>query len=144
MSASTPGGQAVAPIPFPRKIPFINMLGIELLHFGGGEAQLRLTPGDEHGNSFGVVHGGALMTLLDVTMAHAARSAEAEDMGCITIEMKTSFMRGAQGPIVCTGKLQHRTRSLAFVEATIHNAEGEACCHATGTFKVLKRKTGSD
>ena len=109
MSELTPGGHDAAPMPFPRTIPFINLLGIELLRFGGGEAQLRFTPGDEHGNSFGVVHGGALMTLLDVTMAHAARSAEAEDMGCITIEMKTSFMRGAEGPIVCTGKLRHRT-----------------------------------
>lgn len=128
------------PIAFPRDIPFIKMLGIELLQFGGGQAQLRLAPGPEHGNSFGVVHGGALMTLLDVTMAHAARSAEPEDMGCITIEMKTSFMRGAQGPIVCTGKLMHRTRSMAFVEATIQDASGQACCHATGTFKVLKAK----
>ena len=33
------------------------------------------------------------------------------------------------------GKLLHRTRSMAFVEATIFDDAGHACAHATGTFK---------
>jgi acyl-coenzyme A thioesterase PaaI-like protein len=33
----------------------------------------------------------------------------------------------------------HRTATLAFTEATIFDAEGRACAHATGTFKYVKR-----
>jgi uncharacterized protein (TIGR00369 family) len=128
------------PIPFPRPIPFAQHLGFELVLFEGGQAHIQLDPGPHHENSFDVVHGGALMTLLDVTMAHAIRSAESDDVGCATIEMKTSFMRGAVGPITAQGRILHRTKSMAFAEATVVDASGQACCHATGTFKVFARR----
>jgi uncharacterized protein (TIGR00369 family) len=127
------------PLEWPRIVPFAQHLGFELMQFEGGEAQIRLRPGREHENSFDVVHGGALMTLLDVTMAHAIRSAETDDVGCATIEMKTSFMRGAVGEVTAHGRVIHRTSALAFAEATIMDAQGRPCCHATGTFKVFSR-----
>jgi len=33
----------------------------------------------------------------------------------------------------------HRTSSLAFTEATVSDASGRACAHATGTFKFVRR-----
>jgi acyl-coenzyme A thioesterase PaaI-like protein len=78
------------------------------------------------------------MTLLDVVMAHAARSVELE-MGVVTIEMKTSFMQPARGLLVGKGRLIHRTATLAFTEASVYDAEGGVCSHATGTFKYVKR-----
>lgn len=119
-------------------IPFVELLGFELLSMDGGEAEIAFAPADEHLNSFDVVHGGASMTLMDVVMAHAARSVE-PSMGCVTIEMKTSFMRAARGPLFAKGKLLHRTATLAFTEASIFDAAGKLCCHATGTFKFVAR-----
>nr|WP_229722958.1 PaaI family thioesterase [Xylophilus rhododendri] len=103
-----------------------------------GRAELRFSPKPEHLNSFGVVHGGALMTLLDISMAGAARSDQPQS-GVVTIEMKTTFMRPSRGPIVGRGRLMHRTLSMAFVEATVEDAQGHVCCHATGTFKYVPR-----
>ncbi len=124
-------------IPFGVSIPFVELLGFTLEKFEGGESELRFAPKPEHGNSFDVVHGGACMTLLDVVMATAARSAEPE-MGVVTIEMKTSFMRPAVGPLVGKGRLMHRTATLAFTEATIYDTTGHACSHSTGTFKYVR------
>ena len=78
------------------------------------------------------------MTLADVVMAHAARSVE-PTMGCVTIELKTSFMRAAKGPLLAKGRLLHRTATLAFTEASIFDAAGKLCSHATGTFKYVAR-----
>jgi uncharacterized protein (TIGR00369 family) len=119
-------------------IPFVQLLGFELLVFEDGHSQINYDPKPEHLNSFNVVHGGASMTLLDVTMAVAARSV-AQEMGVVTIEMKTSFMQTARGPLVAKGKLIHRTKSMAFTEASIIDAEGKICAHATGTFKYVTR-----
>ena len=119
-------------------IPFVEHLGFSLERFEGGESELRFTPRAEHMNSFAVTHGGACMTLLDVTMAVAARSVRVE-MGVVTIEMKTSFMQPARGPLVGRGRLMHATATMAFTEGTIHDAQGRACAHATGTFKYVKR-----
>ena len=119
-------------------IPFVEHLGFELISFEGGQAQINYTALPEHLNSFNVTHGGASMTLMDVVMAHAARSVEL-NMGIVTIEMKTSFMQPAVGALVAKGRLIHRTATMAFTEATIFDAQGKVCSHATGTFKYVRR-----
>jgi uncharacterized protein (TIGR00369 family) len=130
-------------IPFGAKIPFVDHLGFSLEKFEGGESELLFAPRPEHLNSFDVTHGGAVMTFLDVIMATAARSVDPE-MGVVTIEMKTTFMRPAKVPtgqaLVGKGHLQHRTRSMAFTEGRIYDAEGQLCATATGTFKYVSRR----
>ena len=121
------------------EIPFVTLLGFELLRFEGGQSEILYTPAPEHLNSFQVTHGGASMTLLDVTMATAARSV-VPDMGVVTIEMKTSFLQPARGPLRGVGQLLHRTKSMAFTEGRILDAEGRVCAHATGTFKYMRRE----
>ena len=120
------------------EIPFVHHLGFELKLFENGQSQIDYLPKPEHLNSFFVTHGGALMTLLDVIMATAARSVQ-QDMGVVTIEMKTSFMQPARGQLTGKGRLMHRTATMAFTEGTIYDAAGRACAHATGTFKFVKR-----
>ncbi|GAA4422326.1 PaaI family thioesterase [Acidovorax lacteus] len=120
------------------EIPFVSHLGFTLHRMEGGESELRYEARPEHLNSFSVTHGGASMTLLDVTMATAARSIT-PDMGVVTIEMKTSFLQPARGPLVARGRLLHRTATMAFTEGSVYDAEGRLCCHATGTFKYVKR-----
>ena len=120
------------------EIPFVSHLGFELVRMEGGESELKYLPKHEHLNSFLVTHGGAIMTLLDVTLATAARSVDLE-IGVVTIEMKTTFMQPCKGLLTGKGRLMHRTKSMAFAEGTIFDAEGKACAHATGTFKYVKR-----
>ena len=122
-------------------IPFVDLLGFTLERFEDGESTLHFAPRPEHCNSFGVAHGGALMTFLDVIMATAARSVQPES-GVVTIEMKTSFMRPAPAsvhgePLVGKGRLVHRTRTMAFAEGAIYDATGQLCATASGTFKYV-------
>ncbi|MGE0430194.1 MAG: PaaI family thioesterase [Hydrogenophaga sp.] len=123
---------------FSVRIPFVELLGFKLLRMDSGEAEIAFHPSGDHLNSFDVVHGGASMTLLDVVMAHAARSVQ-QDQGAITIEMKTSFMRAAKGPLLASGRILHRTATLVFTEGSISDATGKLCAHATGTFKLVPR-----
>jgi uncharacterized protein (TIGR00369 family) len=120
------------------EIPFVNHLGFDLQLFENGLSEIHYEARPEHLNSFSVTHGGALMTLLDVTMAVAARSVQPE-MGAVTIEMKTSFMQPARGKLIAKGHLMHRTATMAFTEATVFDEQGKPCAHATGTFKFVKR-----
>ncbi|MGI9134603.1 MAG: PaaI family thioesterase [Rhodoferax sp.] len=131
-----------AEVGFGVPIPFIEMMGFVLTRFENGRSEIRYTPRPEHLNSHAIVHGGALMTLLDVAMATAARSAQ-PDLGMVTVEMKTSFMRPALGDLRAEGRLLHRSTALAFLEATIYDHAGRAVAHALGTFKYVKRKTRS-
>jgi uncharacterized protein (TIGR00369 family) len=127
---------------FPVHIPFAEELGLTLHAFAGGHAEIRVDLAQAHFNSFQVAHGGVVMTLLDVAMAHAARSVNADahghGPGVVTIEMKTSFMRPAEGQLRALGSLLHRTASMAFCEGSVLDAQGQLCAHATGTFKYMR------
>jgi uncharacterized protein (TIGR00369 family) len=129
-------------IPFPVHIPFIADMGCELQRFADGEAEITLDVQERHTNSFNVAHGGLQMTLMDVAMAHAARSRHLDQPGggpgLVTIEMKTSFMRPAQGRLRVLGRVLHATASMAFTEARVIDAHERLCAHATGTFKFLR------
>jgi len=133
---------------FPLHIPFVEELGLELWRFDGGHAEVAVDLEQAHLNSWEVAHGGVMMTLLDVAMAHAARSTRLDEPGggpgVATLEMKTSFMRPGEGRLVATGTLLHRTNSLAFTEGAVRNAAGELCAHATATFKYVNRLAGRE
>lgn len=128
--------------PFGVEIPFVEHLGFEMVSMQGGASELRYRPRHEHMNSFLVTHGGAIMTLLDVTLATAARSVDSA-VGVVTIEMKTTFMQPCRGLLTGKGRLMHRTKSMAFVEGTVYDEGGNACAHATGTFKYVQRPAPS-
>ena len=130
------------PLQFALDIPFVQALGMQLWRFDGGFAEISLDVRPEMQNSWAVAHGGVVMTLLDVVMAHAARSVRDDTAhgtpGIVTVEMKTSFLRPATGRLMATGHLLHGTKSMAFCEGSVHDAGGALCAHATGTFKFLR------
>jgi uncharacterized protein (TIGR00369 family) len=129
-------------IPFPIRIPFVEELGLQLHGAADGKSELRVDLAEAHLNSWEVAHGGVLMTMLDVAMAQAARSVQRHDAtsgpGVATIEMKTSFVRPAEGELRALGKLLHRTATLAFCEASVFDSDGHLCAQSTGTFKYLR------
>jgi len=127
---------------FPVHIPFAELLGFKLVSVGDGLAQIDVALRDELCNSWQMAHGGVTMTLLDVVMAHAARSPEMHlsdgGRGVVTVEMKTSFMRPAAGRLRGMGKLLTSTSSLAFCEGSVFGENDVLLAHATGTFKFLR------
>ena len=133
---------------FPLHIPFVEALGFELYAFEGGHAELRVDLDQAHLNSWEVAHGGVLMTMLDVAMAHAGRSVNMHEPGhgpgMATIEMKTSFMRPAEGRLVAKARLLHRSSTMAFCEGSVFDAQARLCAHATGTFKYLRKLPAGD
>lgn len=122
----------------PVHAPFVAHLGFELVQLADGSCQAQLVPKAEHLNTLGVVHGGVVMTLLDFSMAQAARTLE-PNMGIVTIEMKTSFMKVSSGTLQAHAKVLQRTATMTFNEARIVDAHGHLCAHATGTFKFVRR-----
>lgn len=131
--------------PFPVPIPFIRALGLHLTGFGDGVATLRLDLEDWHLNSFGMAHGGAIMTMLDIGLAMSARARPREDddptKGLVTIELKTSFMQPAYGRVLTArAECTHRTASLAFCEGAVLDDGGRTVAKATGTFKYMKQR----
>ena len=73
-----------------------------------------------HGNAYGVIHGGLMMTMADLTMAVTAK-AEPDD-AYVTVSFNSEFVASARaGDLVeARAELVRRTGSMAFVRGHIH------------------------
>lgn len=123
---------------FRKRIPFVEFVGAQLLHLDAGKAEVELVLEPHHCNSFGIAHGGVIMTLLDVTMAVAGRGADPLDRGLVTIEMKSSFMQPGRSTLRTTAHCVHRSTTMAFCEAEITDTSGAIVARGSGTFKYVK------
>ena len=79
---------------FFRKDAFAAFVGIELLEAGGGGARARLKLKDHHLNGLGMVHGGAVFALADLTFAAAVNS---RGRAAVAIHCSISYMKAPQG-----------------------------------------------
>jgi uncharacterized protein (TIGR00369 family) len=118
-------------------IPFGKYVGIEALEQGDGFVRTALEIKPELMNSWGVAHGGAVMTLLDLTLGMAARSIDMTSNGSITVEIKVNFIKAATGRIHAEGRATRAGKSLVFCEGEVRDADESLCAKATGTFKLL-------
>lgn len=123
-----------------RRIPFLDHLGVELVAFGQGRAELAIEVRPELCNSMAVVHGGVVMTVLDACLAISGRAAHTDDydapVNAITVEMKTTFVRPGSGRLRASGQCIHKATSLMFCEGEIRDEAGELIARANGTFKL--------
>ncbi|MEO6023814.1 MAG: PaaI family thioesterase [Burkholderiales bacterium] len=121
---------------FGLNIPFGELLGIEALEREHGIAHTALNIKPELKNSWGAAHGGAILTLLDLTLGMAAISLDPACKGSITVEIKVNFIRASTGRILAEGRAMQSGKSLVFCEGEARNEAGEILAKATGTFKL--------
>jgi len=118
-------------------------LGLVPEHLSTELARTRLPHRPDLVNSRGDVHGGALMSALDFTLSAAARAHEA-NTGMATIDMTTHFLAPARGTVIFEARCLRIGRSLAFCEGQARDEAGTLLATASATFKIVRRKPGSD
>jgi uncharacterized protein (TIGR00369 family) len=118
-------------------IPFVEHLGIELLEKADGTMRLKFAPRPEHLNSWNGIHGGVLMSLLDVALGSAARSLDVSCIGATTVELKANFLAATTDWVLGEGRAQHAGRSLIFAEGELRSPDGALVAKGTGTFKLV-------
>ena len=122
---------------YQKKIPFVAHLRILTEKLGEGSAQLSLPIEPHLANSLGTVHGGVIMSLLDVALCTAARTLHPESTGVVTIDMSTSFIGGGSGArLLAAARVLRDTKTMTFVEAEAKNEDGSLVAKAMGTVRV--------
>jgi uncharacterized protein (TIGR00369 family) len=120
--------------------PIAQLLGFRLVEVEPGHAVFEATPGEQHYNPIGVVHGGLAMTLLDSAMGCCVQTEVPAGAAYTTLEAKTNLVRAithATGRLRAIGKLVHLGRRMATAEGRLEDAAGKLYAHATTTCMVL-------
>jgi uncharacterized protein (TIGR00369 family) len=122
---------------YQKRIPFVSHLKILTETLGEGSARLSLPIEPHLTNSIGTVHGGVIMSLLDVALCTAARTLHPDSLGVITIDMSTSFIGGGSGArLLAEARVLKNGRSTIFVEGEAKNEDGSLVAKAMATVRV--------
>ncbi len=101
--------------------PFSQMLGFRLVEAGEDGAVMEVTPGPDHVNGGGIVHGGFLTALLDSTTGWAVAGALRPGQAAPHTHLSVQYLRAAMAgtPLVCRGRCLRAGRRVAAAEAEI-------------------------
>jgi len=115
-------------------------LGMRPVEFGSGSAAWRWPEQPQAArNPFGLVQGGYLAVFADELLASAIASVLEDGEWAVTAETKLSYLRAVRpGALHGEARVLRRSRSLAFLEATILDADERTLVRAASTWAISR------
>ena len=117
------------------KAPFITWWGAKLIEVGDGTASVALPFRGELVRPGGVLHGSSYELVADVAMWVAIMTKVGIEPMAVTIEMKTSFFKGAKTDILAQASILKLGKRVTFGEAEIFS-NGELMAHSTLSYAM--------
>lgn len=135
MVSRTPGARAGVE----RSVgPLGDALGITSELQEGGRCRMRLQVDPAWHNPHGVLHGGAVYTLIDYSMGGAVMSGLAEGQHCTTIEVKVSYLSPVrEGTLTVETSVVKQGRNVAFVESKVTDDSGRLVATGSGSMFIF-------
>jgi uncharacterized protein (TIGR00369 family) len=86
-----------------------------------------------------IIHGGAIATLADEALASAAFTLAEEGETTTTADLKVDYFRPCMpGRLIARATVRHRTRRLAFCQASVEQESGEVVAEARAVIAYVK------
>lgn len=117
---------------------FPTFVGLELEEVKLDYARMRLPFRPELNQPAGVIHGGAIATLIDTVVVPAVGSGYDDFMVMLTVDLQIRYLSAAVGTdLVAEGWVTKRGRSMLFVQAEVRGVDtGDVVAEGWMTYKV--------
>jgi 1,4-dihydroxy-2-naphthoyl-CoA hydrolase len=127
--------------PLLEMMPFARVLGIEQVTAAPEAVTGRVRWEESRCTSFGVLHGGLLMSLADSIGAYCAVLNLPEGAGTSTIESKTNFLRAVRsGHVEARARPLHVGRTTIVVDTELYDDQERLVGRVTQTQAVLAQR----
>jgi len=121
---------------------FPTSIGIELDSIEAGRARLSLEVKPQHLQLAGIMHGGAIATLIDTAVAFAIVGASEPKARFSTIEMKVNYLSAIrEGRIIAEAKLIRDGRRIVVAECDVIDSNGQLAAKGLLTYLRLNEAT---
>ncbi|MEO7603011.1 MAG: PaaI family thioesterase [Sphingomicrobium sp.] len=106
---------------------------------GANRAIVRMFPSQDHMNMGGSIHGGAVMSFIDMSLFAGGLCAGMERSHYVTLDLTTHFLaRGQAGkPLNSHVEIVRQTRGHVFLQGVVKQ-DGENCYSFSGTLKKVR------
>lgn len=121
--------------------PIAQLMGLQIVSVEDGKVAFAATPGEQHYNPLGVVHGGLAATLLDTAIGCAMQTKAPPGGFFTTIELKINYLRplvAGMGRVYGEGEVLNLTRQTAFAQARVRDEAGKLYAHATSSCMLVQ------
>jgi len=116
-------------------VPYARFLGIELDEVSNGTATLALNIRKELTQNHGVVHGGAIASLIDSATAFAIISLLEPKEKVTTVDLTISYLRPlTDGRVTALARVVRAGRRLFVVSADVKDSDGKLAATALSTY----------
>jgi uncharacterized protein (TIGR00369 family) len=120
--------------------PIARMMVMRGSAAGEGWIEFVATPGRDHYNPIGTVHGGYAATLLDSCMGCAVHTTLPAGVGYTTVDLNITYLRpmtDSSGDVTARGDVISSGRRIATARGTLCDAQGRIIATGTTTCLVL-------
>lgn len=116
---------------------FPQHIGLELEELRTDYARLRLPYRPEHDQPQGVLHGGAVATLIDTVVVPAIGQAYGPETGFFTVQMDVRYLGSVvEEDAIAEGWVEKRGRTIVFCRAEVRVPSGKLVADGTLTYLV--------
>lgn len=103
-----------------------------------GKARLRMFPEHRHTNLGNNIHGGTVMSLIDIALFACARQLGIIEAGtAVTLDLSVQFIGAGKPNVPCDAvtELLKETRRLVFLRGVVEQGEGNLVAAFSGTIR---------
>jgi uncharacterized protein (TIGR00369 family) len=119
------------------KVAFAKFLGLELCELNSGDVTVCLDVRDEVRQNRGVVHGGAIASLIDTASAFVILTAIDEDERVTTTDLTIHYLRPVMaGRMLARARIVRAGRRRFVVNVEVENDGEMAATAVTGYVKI--------
>ena len=116
-------------------VPFLQHLGVQVESVGPGTATLLLPIRDEIMRNDGIVHGGAVASVIDSAFAFAIIPLLADNERTVTIDLTIHYLRPLSGGVSKTvARVVRAGRRVITVSAELFDENGKLAATALSTY----------
>ena len=116
-------------------VPYAQLLGIRLEQIDSGSATLQMRVRKPLTQNHGVLHGGAIASLIDSATAFAIISLLTPEEKVTTVDLTISYLRPVtKGKLSCTAKVVRAGKRLIVVSAETFDAGQKLVATALSTY----------
>jgi len=121
-----------------KSVPYAKLLGFELDEVSPGAATLGLEIRKDLMQNHGVVHGGAIASLIDTATAFAIIPLLDPEEKVTTVDLTISYLRPiTKGRVTALARVMRAGRRLFVVSAEVKDADGKLAATALSTYIKL-------
>jgi uncharacterized protein (TIGR00369 family) len=118
-------------------VPYVGLLGFEFVRAERGAATFALEVREGLTRMGGILHGGAVVSLLDTAAAFAVHTVIEPEARTVTVDLTVHFLRPAsRGRVEATARVLRRGRRVCILSVEARDEAAEIVATSTMTYFI--------